>query len=445
MAANLQDQRVDLLSLPNELLSLVFDILAENGTWDRKDVLNLGFTFDRLFQLSEPARDQYYQISTAFDTDSVTHPLNVQATNRASYVENLSVVSGRGSAPDSVSRAPGMPRLLSRLLKLRTLCITTDLREDPDLTRAMVWRNTLQHQLDTTTFSELKDCSLSLEDILWETPPLNITVLLQAPKLAKLSLNRVDLHADLMPEHFTPLRAIRLIDCWVGPESLSAIFGSPRQLETSDLAANGRSMLQLVPASISVELERLQRYISIVANKQPALRTLRVIFSSIPVDIVESFGETLDFTGLKNLKELCFRTFDTSDTALPWIPIMPFDKLPDLERIEFSTAGPIELDKLAMALLADWFTGTGLSKSLRQLDFITREDHQRPFNRDEQQLDVRLLRGIGFFVVLLKVPSLTYTQEGANSRRTLSAVRDVNSEEGAYVLEDVTHSMDEAF
>jgi len=55
MTTSTETSTRSLLSLPNELLGAVLDIVAESGEWDRSHVLNLALTCKRLYQLSEAA------------------------------------------------------------------------------------------------------------------------------------------------------------------------------------------------------------------------------------------------------------------------------------------------------------------------------------------------------------------------------------------------------
>ena len=431
-AAPSKDRRGNCLSLPDEILGKVFDVVADDGQWNRNDVLSLSLTCKRLHGISEPALYRWVRLSTLFDPYDNEHPLNAK-DSRPSYVRNLSVVADPRKGSGFIRQNRDMPQLIGRLVNLNTLQLK------PWITRnnndSSVWFHNFQHQLDRAAFAKLTQCFIDLQ-----SPNrychLNITKLLQAPRLKLLSLVWVDLspdHAKSIVKHSAPIEEIRLYHCKADDASMSAILEAPTALKKFDFAMT-------TSLHVKRHLEATQRAISIVADKQPGLQSFGVVFQYPSDHIDMSSGLTLDFTALKNVKEFSFRAPNTE----PWTPIMQFDKLPSCERLEFTNNRLIEVDSLAQTLLSDGYRGMGIPKSLRRLDFFTPECHERPFNHDEQIQDDRLHQGIKLFMGPLNVPHLTYTQTQKHSRRILSAVRDPDSKANHYSIVDMTFLTGEA-
>jgi hypothetical protein len=249
---------------------------------------------------------------------------------------------------------------------------------------------------------------------------------MQAPGLATLSLLCVDL-SGLMDEkgrdrHTSPVKSLSLVGCKTDENSLAAIVGAPKALRDFEYARDTRSLEPLLTYGTRPETVVLQPAISFLTKLQPGLQSFAIRLTTLPSNLVESYGNVLDLTGLKSLRHVCFEGklngASNVSNLTPWLPTMPFDKLPLCESIEIRTKDFLPIDLMAYSMSKPSFWGSGIPLSIRRLDFVTYTPFHR--NKEEEEQERTIRKGLELFVSELGVPTASYTHYGMSLKRTLN-------------------------
>lgn len=447
MATYLPGQQIALLDLPIEVLSHIVNVLPQEKR-RRMEILNLRLTSKILHQVTDLGTNYCFQLPAILSGRDGNDGIDMSEVTKR-FKSQLSIAPARsGDEADGrcASTVPTGPDQVAKLIKLQ---LTEIPRNTPGCWQ---WCYTLKNQLRQNPFLELEECILNLNptDAMdnGRRYPLDITGLLQAPKLRKLTLEAVNVYfidVEHIPKLSTPLKELRISRCEIDTTSLSAILGAPAALEFFDYTHNDWSggvlgHLYAVHYDAREERESLHEIIRILAAQQPTLKSLKLIFNCHNVFRSSSYWNTLDLTPLTELKKLRLETCDCAESEMEWFSFMPFDKLPDCEVIEISTTDRPHIGLQSGALLMDWFIGSGIPRSLRELRFFTREDPAQPITHDQHNANNSIGYGISIFRWQLHVPRISYTQQGDHMKRTFSAMPDPNSE-GYDIKTDVTTSL----
>ena len=425
MATN-QNQRRGLLDLPNEVLGLAMDELAKEQ-WNGKALSNFRQTCTKAFVLAEPAWCRCIQISHTSQIDKLRSVLKTNK-HRKNLVENLviDVEEFDKSGDDSGSLEKRLIRSISlfpnlKYLKADMYCFRS---WTPDY-----WLRILDSALQATVFAELRECYLGLWDSKYgerKRQLEQLVRLLQAPKLTSLTLVAADLREfdpSSIPTHSTALKRLRLSSCTIHEDSASDFICKPRALESfqCDRLAIGWQYLPPElpgqgPWRFQPKFGVTQLFLEVLAREQPHLTSLKISRTYLVLLGTVELKYGFDFSKLRYLKELslcgCRPSSRENRTDFWWCPLDYFTKLPPvIERIELSIdRGGVNLHELADALLGPEAPIEGLPVSLRQLDFIVGQDHELPFNKEDQEKDNRLHQEIARIMTGLPLSQLTYTQ-----------------------------------
>ncbi|KAJ9608219.1 hypothetical protein H2200_007207 [Cladophialophora chaetospira] len=431
-----------LLDLPNEIFYHVLEQLTEEDKWNPTTLSSLCQTCKVALDLS-----QYDELDVVLENKKA----------RKHFVQNLILAPAKNikSLADAqvllslVSRFPGLKYLRVNLVECGSLA-------------PHHWMDLLEYEMDNSAFSELRDCDLTLWHDKSYTPPL--VDLLSAPQLVNLRLCGVDLRdftAESIDNHSTCLADLVLADCQVEERSLSEFLAKPHGLKSILISGLTYDFSQTTYGHRAVEVEAstIQLVLRVLSREQQGLTELAIFFAEARLLEWEDRKGIVDFGQFKNLVEISVYGRRLRIPNAIWKPKNAFDRLPDtLERmmVDVESAG-IDVSGLADAILGTELPGKGFPASLQELDFLAEQNHQRPFNKTDQETEDKMISGIARFMTNSDLNCLTYTQQHWHRGRfaarhelgwlrRLSATRKTVAEEGkasssnatSYELEDET-------
>ncbi|KAJ9611419.1 hypothetical protein H2200_004603 [Cladophialophora chaetospira] len=413
------------VDLPNEIIALVLEELAKNT---KKAIANLRLTCKRLHDVSEPVFFRSILLESTFPYDDAQHCLNVRQ-ERHSHVQDLTMVYGFGIS----KHHPSMPQCLGSFKNLKSMRISAFAFNDYQDFR--LFCTILDYQLTTNAFSELKECSISLKSF-DKTSALKISSLLKACKLSKLALHYIDLRdinsTSSLIGHHSCLKELELNECAWDATTLAAILAVPSKLETFAVEMQIPKRRHS-PNLYDEQLETLQKTINLLSEKQKSLKTLK-----LTVDDWDRYyfnlSQTLDFTGLHGVKEMSFKTTGGR------LPFMPFENLPNCERLEIFLTEPVSLLLIARNLKEHRSNGgsSRVPKSLRRLDIFA-DDRDGSYDGFRFSENAKIRVGMKELMEILEIPHLTYTQQGGSpSWKTFSAEWDPTSTDGDIAVKELS-------
>ncbi|KAJ9611420.1 hypothetical protein H2200_004604 [Cladophialophora chaetospira] len=430
------DEKPTLLSLPDELLEAIGEMLCEHDRFRPYEILNLRATCKRFFRVLEHTLFSCVHVDQNLDCVDRRQRQRLDGhAIRHSYVRNLMIMyEYYPTRPNiqHVRKNPTAPTSLASFLNLQKLGVVMN-----DLFGATPEsRSFLVSQLERAVFGKLRECSLNVTSKS-EACVLRLERIFRAPVLCKLSVEGADLrglNVNEIPRHSMVLRKLGFFSCMMDKMTLSAILEKPRALESFHFNVrrySGQS-LSLKDVSHLDELVLVQQVIDLLAHKQPHLK---IIWLDVrPSDLSDGLARSLDFTLLQDLKNIVVQLASRIGPRA-WLPFNPFRKLPNVECIKFKTLDGLELQTLAQAVLTSGISSTNLPASLQHLIFYAYDPYVRPFTFEAFSHHEQHLQGIKTFVNQLRVSRITYTQEMWPAERTLVAVQDQAAKDG-YVLQE---------
>ncbi len=423
MATPGSPQGLQLFDLPNEVLGLIAKHVNQELNWNGVALKNFRLTCKQAASVAESAWCQYIRVTNPIRYEQLNSFLIAQPRRRY-QVHSLDMHLFQGGFEKSES----ILSLISRFPNLQSLTFRDCLGYmygDPSLCM-------LDLRLETTAFSELRECYLKAGAYEVHRPKLTLEHLLQAPKLRALALCMLDLtkfRATLVANHSTVLTKLKLLKCDVDRQSLMALLGSPRKLKSFHFGGLRPPVIDPARSPMTEALLSVQIVLETIGIEQPDLATLRITGRDGHLLHVSPKG-FVNFRQCKNLKALSLggygglRRWATGEEgSRVWCPALAFETLPSsVECIKLRpTSGNVDLEQLAAELAGPRNIGEQLPAALRQLDVVIdypcrslfSQDTflpQRPWNKGDQVREDSLQRGIDRMMTTLPLQVLTYAE-----------------------------------
>ena len=260
------------------------------------------------------------------------------------------------------------------------------------------WGHGEGRKLPTDGFPELREFELKCSEYPDHGQPRFMDIL-KAPQLTSLSLDTVDLRCirrnfrDHLPDRSSALKVLKLRSCLVDAESITTLLRKPIALESLEFGLLEHDREDIFTPSHE-DLAAIKLMLRIPGREQQGLSEVKLIALEAACWKSPGFKGALDFSQINGLKELCLQAGRRSLYRRTQVSSI-FNKLPSgLEHIKFLAGGGFDMAELAETLLDPHSSGVSLPISLKHLEFYSRYDHQRPFNRKYQIADEELQRHI---------------------------------------------------
>ena len=422
-----------LLDLPNEILLNVLEHLTDQEPWNGQMLSSFRRTCSSAYKLADPVWCR--SILTATHRVHNKLHLNLQADmSREHYVRNLimardyDILARKYDVQPTRQKETDTAQLAFRFRNLRYLEFRLDL-EYPQIDESGpgLWMESWNDRVLTCHFANLTECYLRADPYhIQGIPVMQIAPLLQAPRLASLTLSAFDLRyisEDFASNHSTPLKHLKLNRCLIDDQTISTLMSKPRALRSLDIGdlihgAKDSDQVRMDLVQADEELSVMQMMLQTIAEHQPDLAALKFSLRHRELLDPSGFVGDFDFAQLKKLKELYFKEsiygFQNRSTNI-WCPFHLFTKLPaSIENVGLKPRlSAVDVSKLADLLLDPLRNPNGFPKSLRRIRFITRchdELRHRPFQFRLQREDDNLRRGIGSLLTASSLSQLDYSQ-----------------------------------
>ncbi|KAJ9616468.1 hypothetical protein H2200_000187 [Cladophialophora chaetospira] len=410
-----------LLDLPGEVLNILVTKLSEEVRWNGAALSSFRQTCKRACRAADFAWCRQLRITHA----SQWWKLDRIFRANKQCIFHVQALMINSTYLDSIQEGRFLLRSISRFPNLTYLKLDTWSLGDSGQSLEPLLAD-LNRELWTNGLAELREADLQLGwsfETLWK--PYEIVNLMKAPKLKRLALDTVNLvgfRGEDIPERSTALKHLKLSCCATDEKSLSELLSKPLSLRSLHVCSIRRTSNRLPRAlgdwNLRQEIDGIRLLVPLVAQIQPGLTSMSVKFVHIVLPQDTTNEELLDYSQLVSLKKLRIAMPLVSEGGMvsenTSFPANAFDNLPvNIECIELESPrshGAIDLNQLADAL-----SGKPLPGSLSQLHVHTVEEHCRPFNKECQDKDDVLHRGIDRLMRELSIKRLTYTQRHPHS------------------------------